>query len=74
MHSPLKTIVYIHWSQGIDRVGYISAAYKMKNLGYTLADAMAENFQLVKTVRGHMHFNSFNALQWYCLHLGKSEE
>jgi protein-tyrosine phosphatase len=72
MHSPIKTVVYIHCSQGIDRVGYIAAAYKMKNLGYTFTDAMVENFQLTKTVREHMHFNSFKALQWYCLHLGKS--
>lgn len=40
MQSPIKTVVYVHCSQGIDRAGYVAAAYKMKNLGYSLADAM----------------------------------
>jgi hypothetical protein len=61
MGSPIKTVVYIHCSQGIDRVVYIAASYKIKNLRYILNDAMFENFQLIKTVRGHMHFKSFNA-------------
>lgn len=43
MNSPIKTVVYIHCSQGVDRAGYVSAAYKMKFLGVSLADAMKEN-------------------------------
>lgn len=72
MNSPIKTIVYFHCSQGIDRAGYVAAAYKMKNMQYTFTDAMLENFQLTRTIRGHMHFNSFYGLQWYCLYLGRT--
>lgn len=28
----------------------------------------------MKNIRAYMHFNSFNGLQWYCLHLGRSQE
>lgn len=31
LKSPQKTIVYVHCSQGVDRAGYVAAAYKMKN-------------------------------------------
>ena len=38
MNSPFKTIVYVHCSQGVDRVGYVAGAYKMKNKGLSLAE------------------------------------
>ena len=28
----------------------------------------------MKQIRGHIHFNSFNGLQWYCLAIGRTEE
>lgn len=43
MRSPIKTIVYVHCSQGIDRAGYVAGAYKMKNLGASFKQVIKEN-------------------------------
>lgn len=67
-----NTVVYVHCSQGVDRAGYVAGAYKMKFKGATLRDVVVENLNIMKGVRRHIHFNSFNGLQWYCLYLGRS--
>lgn len=74
MNSPFNTIVYVHCSQGLDRAGFVAAAYKMKKLNATLAEVLSENLNIIKGVRKNMHFNSFNGLQWYCLHMGRTED
>lgn len=74
MNSDVKTIVYVHCSAGIDRVGYVSGAYKMKFKGASFESVLKENLAIMKQLRGHMHFNTYNGLQWYCLSLGRSEK
>lgn len=74
MHSPFHTIVYVHCSQGVDRAGYVAGAYKMTFKNATMAEVVRENLTFMKEIRNYIHFNSFNGLQWYCLHLGRSEE
>lgn len=74
MNSPVPTIVYIHCSAGIDRVGYISGAFQMKFKDKSFKEVVQENLAVMKEHRGHMHFNTYNGLQWYCLSLQRSEK
>lgn len=74
MNSPFPTIVYIHCSAGIDRAGYASGAFKMKFKDEPFEQVVKENLEIMKQFRGHMHFNTYNGLQWYCLSLGRSEK
>ena len=74
MNSPIKTIVYMHCSAGLDRVGYVSGAFKMKFMNESFKSVMEENLEILREFRGHMHFNTYNGLQWFCLSLGRSEE
>lgn len=69
-----KRIIYIHCSAGVDRTGYVSAAYKLKFMNYTLKKAMGENIHILKGLRKHMHFNTENGLKWYCHSLDRSKE
>lgn len=64
----------MHCSAGVDRTGYVGGAYKMKYLDKSLEEVVHENLLVLKGYRKHMHFNTFNGLQWYCLSLGRSEE
>ena len=73
-NSPIPTTIYIHCSAGIDRTGFISGAYKMREFNAKFDQVLKENFEIMKGLRGHMHFHTYQAMQWFCLHLGKSEE
>jgi hypothetical protein len=44
MNSPKNTIIYIYSHQGIDRVGYVTGAYLMKNYGLSFREVMKKNF------------------------------
>lgn len=65
--------MFVHCSQGIDRAGYVSGAYKMKYKGAELKNVVMENLKIMREIRQHIHFNSFNGMQWYCLYLNRTE-
>jgi hypothetical protein len=73
MHSKKPTVVYFHCSQGVDRTGYVHAAYSMKFYNKSLEDAYKFNLQVLKNMRNRMHFNTYLGIEWYCLYLGRSE-
>lgn len=68
------TIIYVHCSQGVDRTGYVHAAYEMKYHNKSLEESYKFNLQVLKNMRTHMHFNTYLGMEWYCLTLGKSDK
>jgi hypothetical protein len=72
MNSPKKTIIYIYSYQGLDRVGFVSGAYLMKNKGLSLRQVMKMNLEILG-FRSLMNSKSYNGLQWYCLYLKRNE-
>ncbi len=73
-YSGEAKVIYFHCSAGIDRTGYLSAAYQMKHLNKPLKECYEENLAVMSKLRDHMHFNTFNGLKWYCLSLGRNEK
>lgn len=73
LKSKKPTIVYMHCSQGVDRTGYVHAAYLMRYYNKPLEEAYKLNLQVLKNMRNRMHFNTYNGMEWYCLYLGRSE-
>jgi len=68
----IKGYVYLHSSEGLDRVGYVAGAYKMKYLNATMTEVMRENLDILKPERDYMRCTSYYGLQWYCLSLGRT--
>ncbi|XP_026193762.1 uncharacterized protein LOC34620626 [Cyclospora cayetanensis] len=62
--SKRAPIVLMHCHHGRDRTGLIAGAYKMKYLGFSLAEAWMDNRAL-----GMQLFEAINSLMWYCLYL-----
>lgn len=69
--SKNHTVVYFHCSQGIDRTGLISGAYKMKYLSKSLRDIVKENVEIGQR---DMQWNTYNGLLWFCEHLQRSRK
>ncbi|KAL8450990.1 hypothetical protein Emed_002200 [Eimeria media] len=57
-------VLLVHCHHGRDRTGLLVGAYKMKHLGFSLADVWKDNRAF-----GMNLFEAVNSLMWYCLYL-----
>jgi hypothetical protein len=62
----LPLVLYIHCEAGMDRTGEVAAAYAMKYLGSSYADAYAN---AKRVARRELRSVSRNELQWYAYYL-----
>ncbi len=65
-------VVFMHCSAGMDRTGLVAGAYKMKYLGMSMKEVLAENAGFGGH-RKEMMFNALNGLKWYCLSIRPRE-
>ncbi|KAL8432914.1 hypothetical protein Efla_006715 [Eimeria flavescens] len=57
-------VLLVHCHHGRDRTGLLVGAYKLKHLGFSLADVWRDNRAF-----GMSSFEAVNSLLWYCLYL-----
>ncbi|KAL8272082.1 hypothetical protein Esti_004017 [Eimeria stiedai] len=57
-------VLLVHCHHGRDRTGLLVGAYKLKHLGFSLADVWKDNRAF-----GMNLFEAVNSLLWYCLYL-----
>jgi protein tyrosine/serine phosphatase len=63
--SGRNKIIFIHCAAGMDRTGYVSGAYKLKYLNYSLEQVLQENSKF-GGARKYMHINTYYGLKWFC--------
>jgi len=62
LNSQVPTVVFFHCSAGVDRTGFVSAAYNMKFYNMSFENAYQKNMKVLNGVRKFMHFNTYHGM------------